>query len=111
MIKSVTIFLPQKNKIRARLEKKLNEYENRVEQLKRLCPHDNPEISYNSFNGYKALLVRRLFLRGEVQSREMAEELREEFGTLDTDNYNNAVRVISDYCRTGGRNVRKGSGF
>jgi hypothetical protein len=111
MIKSVRIFLPQNPSAKARLEKKLNEYERRVAQMKQVCPYDNPDISYNSFNGYKALLARRLCLRGEVQSRELAEELKEEFGSLDTDSYNNAVRVISDYCRTGGKNVRNGTGF
>ena len=111
MIKSIKIFLPQNRAAKARLEKKLNEYERRVEQLKKACPFDNPDISYNSFNGYKALLARRLCLRGEVNSLELAQELKEEFGSLDTDSYNNAVRVIYDYCHTGGKNVRNGTGF
>lgn len=111
MIKSIKIFLPQNRNARARLEKKLDEYEKRVAQLKEACPYENKDITYNSFNGYKALLTRRLCQRGEVQSLELAQELKEEFGSLDPDSYNNAVRVIYDYCRTGGKNVRKGTGF
>lgn len=111
MIKSIKIILPDNHKAKAKLTKKLREYEKRVEKLKKTCPSDNPDISYNSFTGYKALIARRLCQRGEVQSRELAEELKEEFGRLDPDTYNNAVGVIYDYCRTGGKNVKKGTGF
>jgi len=111
MIKSIKIILPKNQKAKAKLEKKLHEYEKRVEKLKAACNTDNPDITYNSFTGYKALIARRLCQRGEVQSRELAEELKEEFGRLDPDTYNNAVGVIYDYCQTGGKNVKKGTGF
>jgi len=111
MIKSIKIILPNNQKAKARLKKKLHEYEKRVDKLKAACHTDNPDITYNSFTGYKALIARRLCQRGEVESRELAEELKEEFGRLDPDTYNNAVGVIYDYCRTGGKNVRNGTGF
>ena len=111
MIKSIKIILPENQKAKAKLKKKLHEYEKRVDKLKKACACDNPDITYNSFTGYKALITRRLCQCGEVQSCELAEELKEEFGRLDTDTYNNAVGVIYDYCQTGGRNVKNGTGF
>ena len=111
MIKSIKIILPKNQKAKAKLKKKLHEYEKRVEKLKKACKTDNPDITYNSFTGYKALITRRLCQRGEVQSREFAEELKEEFGRLDPDTYNNAIGVIYDYCNTGGKNVKNGTGF
>jgi len=111
MIKSIKIVLPEDAKAKAKLKKKLYEYEKRVAKLKETTIYENPDIIYNSFTGYKALIARRLYQRGEVQSRELAEELKEEFGRLDPDTYNNAVGVIYDYCKTGGKNVKNGTGF
>jgi hypothetical protein len=59
--------------------------------------------------GYKALIIRRLFSAGEVETTRVAFEIKEEFGKLDPDLFNTAARVIYDYCKTGGRNVKKGS--
>ncbi len=111
MVKSIKIIMPENQRLKARLEKKMLEYEDRVARLKRRRKYDCPDIAYNSFNGYKAMIARRLYKCGEVQSLELARELTEEFGRLDTEMFNNAVQVIYDYCRTGGKNVKHGTGF
>jgi hypothetical protein len=111
MIKYLNIRLPDDPLIKIRLKKKLTEYEKRLEKLKQECKHNNPELAFNSSPGYKAQIVRRLITVGEVKTPEMAKEIKEEFGTLDFDMFNNAAKVIYDYCRTGGKNVRSGTGF
>ncbi|RJP46561.1 MAG: hypothetical protein C4548_02445 [Desulfobacteraceae bacterium] len=111
MIKYLNIRLPDDPLIKTRLKKKLSEYEKRLEKLKKDCKHNNPDLACNSSPGYKAQIVRRLITVGEVKTPDMAKEIKEEFGTIDFDKFNNAAKVIFDYCRTGGQNVKSGSGF
>ena len=111
MIKHLTIRLPNNPEIKNKLKKKLFDYERRIQKIKQEQKHNNPELALNSSPGYKAEIVRRLITVGEVRTPEMAKEIKEEFGTLDYDLFNNAVKVIYDYCRTGGKNVKNGSGF
>jgi hypothetical protein len=35
----------------------------------------------------------------------------EEYGRLNADEFNTAAGVIHDYCQTGGKKVKKGTGF
>ncbi len=111
MIKNLTIRLSNDPEIKNKLKKKLFDYEKRIQKLKQECTHNNPELALNSSPGYKALIVRRLITVGEVKTPEMAKEIKEEFGTLNVELFNNATKVIYDYCRTGGKNVKSGSGF
>lgn len=111
MIKQLTIRMPDDPQIKNKLKKKLFDYEKRIQKLREKCKHNNPELACNSSPGYKAQIVRRLITVGEVRTSEMVKEIKEEFGTLDCDMFNNAAKVIYDYCRTGGKNVKSGSGF
>ena len=111
MIKHLTIRLPGDPEIKNKLKKKLFDYERRIQKIKQEHKHDNPVLALNSSPGYKAEIVRRLITVGEVKTSEMAKEIKEEIGTLDVELYNNAAKVIYDYCRTGGKNVKSGSGF
>ncbi|MFZ2631322.1 MAG: hypothetical protein WA081_16610 [Desulfosalsimonadaceae bacterium] len=110
MIKTFRIVLPNDLAVRDKLKKKITEYEKRVSKLKETL-HVNPERSYNSIPGIKALIARRLYQRGEIETREMARELTEEYGRIDPDQFNVAAGVINDYCSTGGKKVKKGTGF
>jgi hypothetical protein len=110
MIKTFRIVLPNDLAVRDKLKKKITEYEKRVLKLKEKF-HVNPERSYNSIPGIKALIARRLCQRGEIETREMAKELTEEYGRLDPEQFNIAAGVINDYCSTGGKRVKKGTGF
>ncbi len=111
MIKPFKIILPKNDRRQVKLKKKLSEYEKRVRRLKKTIHINNPELSYNSIPGFKALITRRLYLRGEVETQEFVRELVEEYGSVDFDEFNNAAGVIHDYCETGGKKVKKGSGF
>lgn len=111
MIKPFKIILPSNAQLQKKLKKKLSEYEKRVARLKKQLYMNNPELSYNSIPGFKALITRRLYLRGEVETKELAKELVEEYGRVDSEEFNAAASVINDYCQTGGKKVKKGSGF
>ncbi len=111
MIKPFKIIMPKNVRLQNKLKKKLSEYEKRVSKLKKNLHINNPELSYNSIPGFKALITRRLYLRGEVETQELAKEIVEEYGRLDNDEFNAAAGVINDYCKTGGKKVKKGSGF
>jgi hypothetical protein len=109
MIDSLKIKMPDDPELKNRLRKKFTEYTHRVQKIKRECTHGNPQLCYNSMPGYKALIIRRLFSLGEVETTRIAFEIKEEFGRLDPNLFNTAARVIYDYCKTGGKNVRKSS--
>jgi len=101
--------MPDNPDVKNHLRKKFAEYTQRVQKIKKNCKHGNPELSYNSMPGYKALIIRCLFNSGEVETKKIAHEIREEFGKLDSNLFNSAARVIYDYCETGGKNVKKKS--
>lgn len=107
------IILPQNEEIRRALEDKLAEYMGRLEIIRA----NNPGISSSRINrmtstGYKAAIAQRLLETGEVDAEEFLAELRgREEGTVDLDNYDNAIFVIGDYCENQGENVYSGTGF
>jgi hypothetical protein len=107
MIDSLKIKMPDNPEFKNKLRKKFTEYTNRVQKIKKECTHGNPQLSYNSMPGYKALIIRRLFSVGEVETKRLASEIKEEFGKLDPNLFNTAARVIYDYCKTGGKNLKK----
>lgn len=111
MIESFKIVMPKNPEIKEKLQKKFVEYSNRIQKIKKECPHDNPELCYNTMSGYKAMILKRLLNLGEVETMQIAFEMKEEFGKLNPKLFNSAARVINDYCVTGGKNVTKGSGF
>ena len=107
MIKPFKIVLPESAPLKKNLKKKLNEYEKRVSLLKKKIYSSNPELSYISMPGFKALITRRLYQRGEVNTQELAQELIEEYGRVNYEEFNAAASVIDDYCKTGGKKVKK----
>lgn len=110
MIKPLKIILPENTQVKTMLQKKLSEYERRVARLKKKIHSGNPELSYISIPGFKALITRRLYQRGEVKTQELAQEIVEEYGRLNADEFNTAAGVIQDYCQTGGKKLKKGTG-
>ncbi len=111
MVKKRKIVLPNNPQIKSRLQKKIAEYQKRVLRMKRSNQYKNPDMVYTTAAGYKALIAQRLTQCGAVDTEELSKELREEYGFLDFNAFNNAAGVIDDYCKTGGKNVVKGSGF
>ena len=105
--------------VRARLEKKLNEYHQRREMLnaqyKVLGRSTPPEILASVTNAllnvnYKFSILEKLLSEGEVNLVELMGEMQKD-SNFDRDFYNSAFFTINDYCVTGGKNVRGGSGF
>ncbi len=111
MIKPFKIILPANTGLQKKLKKKLSEYDKRVSVLKKKIYTHNPDLSYISIPGLKALITRRLYQRGEVHTQELAQELIEEYGRVNSEEFNAAAGVINDYCETGGKKVKKGTGF
>lgn len=108
MVKKRKIILPDQPEVLSRLQKKISEYQNRLMQKN---GSEHPEALYSTLTGYKAVIAQRLTQRGQVDTYALSKELQEEYGYVDSLAFNNAAGVIEDYCRTGGKNVRKGTGF
>ncbi len=107
MIKKTTIRLPENPKMLTRMKKKVKEYQHRLARLKKTKSFANPIQADSTITAYKAVIARRLTQQGEVDIYALSQELREEYGYLDFDAFNNAAGVIEDYCETGGKHVTK----
>ena len=106
MIKSIKIIMPDDPEIKIFLKRKFIEYTGRIEKIKKSQPYANPQLYYDSMPGYKAFIIKSLLTYGEVETKQIASEIKEEFGWLDTRLFNLAAQVIYDYCETGGKNVK-----
>jgi hypothetical protein len=106
MIKSIKIIMPDNPEIKNFLKREFVEYTGRVEKIKQLHPEYNPQLYYDSIPGYKAFIIKSLLSFGKVETKQIASEIKEEFGWLDTRLFNLAAKVIYDYCNTGGKNVK-----
>jgi len=106
MIKSFKIIMPNNPEIKNFLKRKFLEYSQRIEKRKKSNPDCSIQLYYDSIPGYKALILKSLLSLGEVETQQIAYEIKEEFGCLDTRLFNLASQVIYDYCETGGKNVK-----
>ena len=111
MDKEPKITLPSDEIIKGKLEKKLEEYKKRVEEIKFQNPCTYPALIQSTTSAYKAEIVERLLKEGHVDTWQLSKELNEKHNYFDVRNFENAAAVISDYCKTGGKNVRGGTGF
>ena len=107
MIKKTKIRLPENPKLLTRMKTKLKEYQRRLARLKKTKSFKNPVQADSTITGYKAFIARRLTQQGEVDTYVLSRELREEYGYVDLEAFNNAAGVIEDYCKTGGKHVTK----
>jgi len=106
MIKSLKIMMPDDPELKNFLKRKLLEYTGRVEKIKKLQPDTNPQLYHESIPGYKAFIIKNLLSFGEVETKQVAYAIKEEFGSMDTKLFNLAAQVIYDYCETRGKNVK-----
>jgi hypothetical protein len=111
MIDNPKIILPQDPNVRQGLEAKLDEYRGRIAKLAEQNPHITPEQIHSTDAGYKAAIVEELLTTGQVDTNEFSRRLMEMYGSLHVNQFNNAVGVIDDYCKTGGENVIGGTGL
>ncbi len=118
MTEGPKIVLPEDARLKAKLERKLEEYRGRMSKIKEEGDNKfkHPELLFQingSYRGacYKASILERLLETGEVNTWDISKELATEYGTFDVQRFNNAAGVIDDYCTTGGKNCSGGTGF
>ncbi len=107
----IYLILPNDPVTKEKLEGKLSEYKKRMNKSIEQNPCIAPEAIYCTDVGYKAAIVERLFDKGLVNLSDFAIELQKKYGIINIDDYNNAAGVIDDYCTTGGKNTKDGTGF
>ena len=109
--------VPGHAEVRERLEQKLEDYrrriqryteEYRVERYGLVVDKDHRLLD----SVYKATLLEELLDKGAVRVGDVYERLQEELKDFASDKaFLNAVNVLDDYLRTGGRHTSGGSGF
>ena len=112
--KSPKIKLPENSEMVQRLQDKLGDYKQRLEyEESEIDPYKAPETVFSMLvdTRYKIAVLEKLLNDGEVNTFELSKELNDQDGRLDTQAFNNACAVIDDYCKTGGKNVRGGTGL
>lgn len=113
----ITLILPDVPELRQRLTEKLDEYNSRVEAYKKKYEVKKLGIVFDRDSNmldaiYKREIVKALLQSGKVEIREVHDRLFEEFnGYVSEDIFTNAVCVINDYIKNGGKYTLGGSGF
>lgn len=111
---SPKIELPKDAEVVKRLQNKLKDYKQRLaEEKKKIDPYKAPEQVFHILadTNYKIAVLEKVLLEGEVNTFELSRELNSQDGQFDSGAFNNACGVIEDYCSTGGKNTRGGTGF
>ncbi len=102
--KNSLILLPKDKVIISQLEKKLEEYEKRINQYRA------PELQMDPI--CKISILQNLLDKGFVIPSELDLEMKKNYGSGFSDTtFKNAICVIKDYIKTGGKNLRGGTGF
>jgi len=106
------------NPIVSRLEQKALEYMKRLRNerfdMAFQAPEQRKNPVFDASNRYKADILTHLLTDGELDTQKLYDELESRGLFLNADYsaaYVNAVGVIEDYIKTGGENVRGGTGF
>jgi len=98
------IELPEDETRKRQLEEKLQEYYSRIHL------YIAPESQMDAI--CKAAVLERLLRNGSVDIAALRQELEKKFGTgFQLLSFINACLVIQDYCLTGGKNTRGGTGL
>ena len=116
--KSPVIRLPEDEGRVEQLERKLIEYQDRLERHRKKIMKEHPYWApeqiemYLSDTKYKILVLSRVLKDKEVRTYDLSRELiKLEGGLFSVDNYQNACGVIDDYCTTGGQRAHGGTGL
>lgn len=98
------ISLPNDETRREQVQKKLKEYRGRMQ------PYRAPELQME--NICKIAVLERLLRDGQVNTWDFSRKLAEEYGSgFNSNDFSLACAVIDDYCKTGGANLRGGTGL
>jgi len=112
-----TLVLPDIAELRRRLKEKLEEYNSRIENYKKKYQVKKLGIVIDRESNmldaiYKREILDRLLQDGKADLKTIHDSLYDEFkGYISEDNFLNAVSVITDYIKTGGRHTHGGTGF
>jgi hypothetical protein len=100
---------PKDADIAKKLPGKLEEYKQRLSSLAK----ENRDINSKAVKDtvYKIGILESLLQTSPVVTYKLAAKLEEQYGELDLDIFKNACAVVDDYCRTGGKSVRGGTGL
>lgn len=100
----VWIVLPTDETRKQQLRDKLVEYK------KRMVPYRAPEMQMNTI--CRTTVLEQLLCDSRVNTWELSQKMAETYGSgFDVNAFNEACGVIEDYCKTGGRNLRGGTGL
>lgn len=88
------------------LRAKLGEYDARSKKIWDTEKYRAPEVIFTQ--SYNRDVLRMLLEKGEINTWAMSRALEKRNYTFDPRAYNNAVAVIADYVKTGGKNTSKG---
>ena len=107
------IKLPEDPVLRKTLRYKLQEYDQRLARIAEANPYPYflPEEIAATPDGYKFAILHRILRRGKIDVHRVFDELGEINGAPDAERFFAAAGVIGDYCKTGGRHVRGGTGL
>lgn len=105
------IVLPNSADTKGRLEKKLEEYKERIKNKAIEKPYQAPEVIWSTGSGYKLLILEELLREGVVYTWKFSKKLEERFGFVAKEKFDNAAAVIDDYCKTNGTRTYGGTGF
>ncbi len=117
--KSPVIRLPEDKGRVEQLERKLTEYQGRLERHRKKVRVEHPYWSPEQINcflsdtRYKIIVLSRVLKDKKVKTYNLSREIAkgEAEGWFDVDAYQNACGVIDDYCLTGGQRARGGTGL
>ena len=107
--KGPEINLPEDQNIVKALQNKLVEYKERLVTQMKQEPYKAPELFADT--NYKIAVLEKLLVEGKVNTYELSRQLKEKYGGVDVASFDNACAVIEDYAKTGGKEVRGGTGL
>lgn len=101
---SPVIVLPEDETKKEQLRQKLEEYRTRLEPL------GAPEMQMDTI--CKIAVLERLLRDSQVNTWDLSREMSKTYGhSLDHHAFNVACGVVADYVKTGGENLRGGTGL
>jgi len=107
--KNHIISLPDNPILVSALQEKLIEYHKRLGLLT-LNEPTSYEILLNNRSFYKHFILKSVLDSGGrgLNPDELYFEMKDKYGNLNSELFESAIRVIEDYCKTGGKNVTDG---
>jgi hypothetical protein len=103
------INLPENETHILRLLAKREEYETRLSGEAYRAP-DSPQGAYDKYLKYSILILNTLFVEGSVTTKAVMDELSTE-PNFDEWEAEEAIRIVHDYCETGGATLVGGTGL